>query len=137
SASSSAAPGSSSAAPGWGAAPMPRIRPEEKIAGEGITFDDVLLLPRASNVVPVDADTSARLTRKISLKIPLISAPMDTVPESARAIALAQEGGIGIIHRSLPIVAQAREVTKVKHSANGVNEDPITLGPMEIVGRAL
>lgn len=116
---------------------MPRIRPEEKIVGEGITFDDVLLLPRASNVVPVDADTSARLTRKISLNIPLISAPMDTVTESALAIALAQEGGIGIIHRNLPIEAQALEVTKVKRSANGVIEDPITLGPKETVGRAL
>src|SRR5690606_5416391 len=105
--------------------------------GEGITFDDVLLLPRKSNVVPVDADTSTRLTRKISLKIPIVSAPMDTVTESALAIALAQEGGIGIIHRNLPIEAQAREVTKVKRSANGVIEDPITLGPKETVGRAL
>ncbi|MBY0262695.1 MAG: IMP dehydrogenase, partial [Phycisphaerales bacterium] len=82
------------------------------------------------------ADTSTRLTPSIRLKIPLVSAPMDTVTESALAIALAQEGGMGVIHRNLPIETQAREVMKVKRSANGVIDDPITLGPADTVGRA-
>src|SRR4029077_15794289 len=93
---------------------------QTKILYEGITFDDVLLLPRASDVIPVDLDFSTRLSRNIRLNIPLVSAPMDTVTESALAIALAQEGGIGIIHRNLPVESQAREVSKVKRSANGV-----------------
>lgn len=109
---------------------------QTKIVAEGFTFDDVLLLPRASNVMPADADTSTRLTPQIRLKIPLVSAPMDTVTESALAIALAQEGGIGIIHRNMPVEAQAREVLKVKRSANGVIEDPITLGAADTVGHA-
>jgi IMP dehydrogenase/GMP reductase len=100
-----------------------------KIVSEGITFDDVLLIPLRSGVMPADADTTTRLTRSIRLNIPLISAPMDTVTESALAIALAQEGGIGIIHKNLSVEAQAREVAKVKRSANGVISDPITLGP--------
>jgi IMP dehydrogenase len=103
---------------------------------DGITFDDVLLLPRRSGVMPADADTSTRLTRSISLNIPLISAPMDTVTESALAIGLAQEGGIGIIHKNMPLEAQAREVTKVKRSANGIILDPLTLGPDDTVARA-
>jgi len=107
-----------------------------KIVADGITFDDVLLLPRYSDVMPAQADTSTRLTPNIRLKIPLVSAPMDTVTESALAIALAQEGGMGVIHRNLPIESQAREVMKVKRSANGVIDDPITLGPADTVGRA-
>ncbi len=107
-----------------------------KILYEGITFDDVLLLPRASNVVPVEVSVASRLTRNIRLNIPLLSAPMDTVTESALSIALAQEGGIGIIHRNLPIDVQAREVTKVKRSANGVIRDPITLSPSDTVRQA-
>jgi IMP dehydrogenase len=103
---------------------------------DGITFDDVLLLPRYSDVMPADADTRTRLTPQITLKIPLVSAPMDTVTESALAVALAQEGGIGVIHRNLSIETQAREVSKVKRSANGVIADPITLGPGDTVGRA-
>ncbi|MBL8759562.1 MAG: IMP dehydrogenase, partial [Phycisphaerae bacterium] len=103
---------------------------------DGITFDDVLLLPRYSNVIPSAADTTTRLTRGITLNIPLLSAPMDTVTESALAIALAQEGGLGIIHRNLSIEAQAREVSKVKRSANGVILDPLTLSPADTVGRA-
>jgi len=104
---------------------------------EGITFDDVLLLPQRSNVIPSEAQITTRLTPNIELRIPLISAPMDTVTESALAIALAQEGGIGIIHKNLPAEIQAREVAKVKRSANGIITDPITLGPNDTVGRAI
>lgn len=102
---------------------------EAKIISEGITFDDVLLLPDRSSVVPSQADTSSRLTRNITLNIPLLSAPMDTVTQSALAIALAQQGGLGVIHKNLSIEAQVREVTKVKRSANGVITDPVTLPP--------
>ncbi|HRJ50839.1 MAG TPA: IMP dehydrogenase, partial [Phycisphaerales bacterium] len=109
---------------------------DDKIVMDGITFDDVLLLPRRSSVMPADADTSTRLTSGITLPIPLVSAPMDTVTESALAIALALEGGIGIIHKNLSIEAQAREVVKVKRSANGVITDPLTLRPDETVARA-
>jgi IMP dehydrogenase len=107
-----------------------------KIVAEGITFDDVLILPRRSGVMPAEADTSTRLTRNIRLNIPLLSAPMDTVTESALAIALAQEGGIGIVHKNMGIEAQAREVAKVKRSAHGIISDPITLGPNDSVQRA-
>ncbi|MEM7754001.1 MAG: IMP dehydrogenase [Planctomycetota bacterium] len=107
-----------------------------KIVADGITFDDVLLVPARSGVLPADADTTTRLTRSINLNIPLLSAPMDTVTESGLAIALAQEGGLGFIHKNLPIEDQAREVAKVKRSANGVIPDPITLGPKDTVGTA-
>jgi IMP dehydrogenase len=107
-----------------------------KIVSEGITFDDVLIIPRRSAVMPAAADTSVQLTRKIRLNIPFLSAPMDTVTEAAIAIALAQEGGIGIIHKNMSVEAQAREVAKVKRSAHGVIIDPITLGPRDTVRRA-
>src|ERR1700744_5087175 len=107
-----------------------------KILSDAITFDDVLLIPARSNFVPGDADTHTRVTRGIELNIPLISAPMDTVTESALAIALAQEGGIGIIHKNLSIENQAREVEKVKRSENGVIVDPITLPPNASIGEA-
>jgi IMP dehydrogenase len=107
-----------------------------KITGDGITFDDVLLIPARSDFVPNQADTSTRLTRHIPIKIPLVSAAMDTVTESALAIALAQEGGIGIIHKNLSIEAQRREVIKVKRSENGVIQDPVTLSPTELVAVA-
>jgi IMP dehydrogenase len=107
-----------------------------KFLGEGITFDDVLLVPRASSIAPANADLSTRLTREIRLNIPLVSAPMDTVTRARLAIALAQEGGIGIIHKNLPPDTQAIEVQKVKRSENGVIRDPITLGPDDTVGRA-
>src|SRR4028118_1248839 len=94
-----------------------------KILHNGITFDDVLLIPARSDFIPSDADTRTRLTRSIELNIPLISAPMDTVTEAALAIALAQEGGIGIVHKNLSAENQAREVEKVKRSENGVNGD--------------
>jgi IMP dehydrogenase len=109
---------------------------DQKIVAEGVTFDDVLLLPRYSDVVPVQAETSTQLTRSIRLTIPLVSAPMDTVTESALAIALAQQGGIGVIHRNIPVEVQAREVQKVKRSANGVIADPLTLSPEDPVAKA-
>jgi len=107
-----------------------------KITTEGITFDDVLLIPARSAVVPRIVDVRTRLTRRITINIPLISAPMDTVTESALAIALAQEGGIGIIHKNLSIEAQTREVYKVKRSESGVINDPITLRPTDPVAKA-
>ncbi|MCH8823747.1 MAG: IMP dehydrogenase [Planctomycetes bacterium] len=110
---------------------------EHKITFDGITFDDVLLIPQYSEITPDKADTSTRLTRNINLQTPLVSAPMDTVTESALAIALAQEGGIGIIHRNMTPQRQAREVAKVKRSENGVINDPITLGPDDLVTKAL
>ena len=108
----------------------------DRIIGDGITFDDVLLIPGYSQVVPRDVDTSTRLTRGIRIYIPIVSAAMDTVTEAALAIALAQEGGIGIIHKNLSIEGQCREVEKVKRSANGVIPDPVTLGPEERVATA-
>ncbi|MBX3396660.1 MAG: IMP dehydrogenase [Phycisphaerae bacterium] len=107
-----------------------------KIIGDAITFDDVLLVPARSNIVPKDVDVRTQLTRNIHLNIPLLSAPMDTVTESSLAIALAQEGGLGIIHKNLTIEAQCREVDKVKRSANGVILDPVTLRPSDTVERA-
>jgi IMP dehydrogenase len=107
-----------------------------KIVYDAITFDDVLLVPARSDFIPADADTHTRLTRLIELNIPLISAPMDTVTESALAIALAQEGGIGFIHKNMSIADQAREVEKVKRSENGVIVDPITLPPSATIGQA-
>jgi len=101
----------------------------DKILFDGITFDDVLLLPAKSDFLPAEADVSTQLTRRIRLNIPLLSAPMDTVTESALAIALAQEGGLGVIHKNLSIDQQVREVVKVKRSANGVILDPVTLPP--------
>ena len=109
---------------------------QPRIVADAITFDDVLLLPAFSDFVPSDADTRSLLTRTIPINIPLVSAPMDTVTESALAIALAQEGGIGIIHKNLTAAEQAREVEKVKRSANGVIVDPITLPPGATVGTA-
>src|SRR5207249_7052997 len=93
-------------------------------------------IPASTDFVPAEADTHTKLTRGIELNIPLISAPMDTVTEAALAIALAQEGGIGIIHKNLSIENQAREVEKVKRSENGVITDPITLPPNSTVGEA-
>ncbi len=101
----------------------------DRLVGDGITFDDVLLLPARSSVVPRDVDTGTQLTAGIRLNIPLVSAPMDTVTEAALAIALAQEGGIGIIHKNMSPEAQAREVEKVKRSENGIIVDPVTLPP--------
>ena len=96
---------------------------------EGLTFDDVLLVPAASAIVPRDADVSSRLSRRIALNIPLVSSAMDTVTESRMAIAIAQEGGIGFVHRNMPVAAQALEVEKVKKSESGMISDPVTVSP--------
>jgi len=104
---------------------------------EGLTFDDVLILPAKSSVIPAGADVSTRLSQHIELKIPLVSAAMDTVTESRMAIALAQQGGIGIIHRNLPINIQAEEVDKVKRHESGMVVDPITVRPQEKVFKVI
>lgn len=109
---------------------------QERIAYLGITFDDVLLEPGFSDFVPRDADVRTQLTRHIRLNIPIVSSPMDTVTESELAIALAQEGGIGIIHKNMPAGIQTREVDKVKRSENGIITDPVTLPPDETVASA-
>jgi IMP dehydrogenase len=107
-----------------------------KVSGNAITFDDVLLVPAYSEVVPKGVSTATRVTNNITLNIPILSAAMDTVTESALAIALAQEGGLGIIHKNLSIESQAAEVRKVKRSENGVITDPVTLPPTANVGTA-
>src|SRR5437660_6191892 len=109
---------------------------QERISYQGITFDDVLLEPAYSDVLPRDVDVRTQLTRTIRLNIPIVSSPMDTVTESDLAIALAQEGGIGVIHKNMSIAQQTREVDKVKRSENGIITDPITLPPDETVGTA-
>ena len=109
---------------------------ENKIKQTAITFDDVLLEPAYSEVVPSEVSVATRLTNNISLNIPLISSPMDTVTEHAMAIALAKMGGLGIIHKNMSIESQTHEVNKVKRSANGIIVDPITLIPEATVGQA-
>jgi len=104
---------------------------------EALTFDDVLLLPAKSDVVPALVETTTRLTRNIELRVPLISAAMDTVTESRMAIAMAQQGGLGIIHRNLTIEQQASEVDKVKRSESGMIVDPITMSPDQKISEAL
>ena len=109
---------------------------DEKFTFPGITFDDVLLEPRYSDFVPAEVDVTTQLTKRIALNIPLLSSPMDTVTESAMAIALAQRGGLGLIHKNMSIERQTDEVDKVKRSANGIIVDPVTLPPDSTVVRA-
>jgi IMP dehydrogenase len=109
---------------------------DDKLKYLGITFDDVLLEPRYSEIVPADCIVSTRLTSRIELNIPLLSSPMDTVTESNMAIALAQEGGLGVIHKNMSIERQTEEVDKVKRSANGIIFDPVTLPADATIRRA-
>src|SRR5436309_1931935 len=110
---------------------------EDKFGREGLTFDDVLLVPAESHVLPNDVSTRTRLTREIELEIPLVSAAMDTVTEARLAIALARAGGIGILHRNLSIEDHVREVDRVKRSESGMIVDPVTLRPDDLVSDAL
>ena len=99
----------------------------DDVVKESLTFDDLLLVPAASDVLPRDVDTATHLTKNITLNIPIISAAMDTVTESQTAICMAQEGGIGIIHRNMSIERQAIEVDRIKKSESGMIVDPITI----------
>jgi len=109
---------------------------EQEVLPVGLTFDDVLLIPAESAILPSDTNVSTRLTERITLNIPLVSAAMDTVTESKTAIAMAQEGGIGIIHRNLPVATQAAEVERVKKSESGMISDPITVAPDQKISEA-
>src|SRR2546423_14502099 len=110
---------------------------DRKFSREGLTFDDVLLIPAESHVLPNDVSTATQLTRGIQIEIPIASAAMDAVTEARLAIALAREGGIGIIHRNLSIDAQVAEVDKVKRSESGMIVEPVTLPPDALVSHAL
>jgi IMP dehydrogenase len=109
----------------------------DRIRGEALTFDDVMLVPLASEVLPSQVDIRSRITRNVSLNIPIVSAAMDTVTESGLAIALAREGGIGIIHKNMSVDEQAMEVDRVKRSESGMISNPFTLGPDASVAEAL
>ena len=113
------------------------LNPEEKFVKEGLTFDDVLLIPAHSDVLPNQVDVSTKLTKDISLNTPLMTAAMDTVTEARMAIAIAREGGIGVIHKNMAIERQAQEVDKVKRSENGVIVNPFFLSPDRFVHEAL
>jgi IMP dehydrogenase len=108
----------------------------EKFIGEGLTFDDVLLVPAYSEILPRETDISTYLTREIKINIPIVSAAMDTVTESKLAIAMAREGGIGFLHKNMSIAEQAAKVRKVKRSESGLITDPITLSPNALIGEA-
>ena len=109
----------------------------EKVQAEGLTFDDVLLVPAYSEVLPREVNVQTRFSRNIKLNIPIVSAAMDTVTEAPLAIALAREGGIGVIHKNMTIAEQAAQVRKVKRAENGMIYDPITISKDETVGDAL
>ena len=108
-----------------------------KFLGEGLTYDDVLLVPAYSEVLPRDVDISSWFSRSIKLNVPVVSAAMDTVTESTMAIAMAQEGGLGVLHKNMPIERQAGEVRKVKRSESGMIHDPITLNENATIQEAL
>ena len=101
----------------------------ERIAADAVTFDDVLLVPSFSEVLPSDVSLRSKLTRNIDLNIPMVAAAMDTVTESRLAIALAQEGGIGIVHKNMSLESQAKEVRAVKKFESGIIRDPVTISP--------
>ena len=108
----------------------------ERFLGEALTYDDILLVPAYSDILPNEVNVSSKLTAKISVNTPIISAAMDTVTESSMAIAIAQEGGIGMIHKNMSIEQQAAEVKKVKRSESGMIHDPVTLMKDALVGDA-
>ncbi|MCZ6704859.1 MAG: IMP dehydrogenase, partial [Bacteroidetes bacterium] len=108
----------------------------DKFRGEGLTYDDVLLVPRESSVMPREVSTSTFITKSIALNIPVVSAAMDTVTESKLAIALAREGGVGVLHKNMSIEQQAAEVRRVKRSESGMILDPITLSADDTVAAA-
>ena len=110
---------------------------DERVAFEGLTFDDVLLIPAYSEVLPREVSLKSRFSRNISLNIPIVSAAMDTVTEATMAIALAREGGIGVIHKNMSIQAQAAQVRLVKRAENGMINDPVTITKDQTVGDAL
>lgn len=110
---------------------------DEKIVGEALTYDDVLLIPRYSEVLPREVDLRTRLTNKIQLNIPILSAAMDTVTEAPMAIAIAREGGLGVIHKNMSIEEQVNQVDRVKRSESGMIMNPITLGPKNTIREAL
>src|SRR5215217_5837072 len=114
-----------------------RAMRSDKFTGLGLTFDDVLLLPAASDVAPNEVSTKTRITRDITLNVPIMSAAMDTVTEARLAIALAREGGLGIVHRNLSIEDQVAEIDKVKRSEAGMIVEPVTLPPTALVADAL
>jgi IMP dehydrogenase len=116
--------------------PRPGEMPDDKIKTEGLTYDDVLLVPARSTVMPREASTASWLTANIKLNVPILSAAMDTVTEADLAIALAREGGVGVLHKNMPIEEQAAEVRRVKRSENGMILDPITISPHDTVGDA-
>ena len=107
-----------------------------KLIGEGLTFDDVLLLPSFSEVLPRDVDTSTYITRNLKINIPIVSAAMDTVTDKSLAIAIARQGGLGIIHKNMSIEEQAEQVRSVKRSESGMIQDPVTLRPNSLIGEA-
>src|SRR5438093_11607071 len=116
---------------------LPTLLSTETGLAIALTFDDVLLVPRHSEVVPTAVDVSTRLTRHVRLSMPLVSAAMDTVTESRLAIAMAQQGGLGVIHKNLSIDEQASEVDRVKRSESGMIVNPITLSPAHRIFEAL
>src|SRR5688500_3375480 len=117
--------------------PFDALSDTEKFVGLGLTFDDVLLVPAQSEVLPATASTATRLTKAITLALPILSAAMDTVTEARLAIGLAREGGLGVVHRNLSIAEQAAEVDKVKRSESGMIVEPVTLPPEASVREAL
>ena len=109
---------------------------QHKIVGEGLTYDDVLLVPAFSEILPREVSIKTKFTRNISINVPVVSAAMDTVTESAMAIAMAREGGIGVLHKNMTIEEQAHQVRKVKRAESGMIIDPVTLPLTSVVADA-
>src|SRR6476646_5956082 len=120
----------------WGRIGSVTFSPGEQLQ-TALTFDDILLVPQHSTVLPYQVDVSTQLTRRIRLNVPIISSAMDTVTEARLAIAMAQQGGLGVIHKNMPIDAQAEEVDKVKRSEAGMIVDPVTMRPWQTISEAM